>query len=54
MTTPKPFSVPFCFCAGLFLFATLASYSHAAEKPNVVFIFIDDMGYGDIGPLAIR
>ena len=24
----------------------------AAEKPNVVIIFIDDMGYGDIGPFG--
>jgi arylsulfatase A-like enzyme len=24
----------------------------AADKPNVVFIFIDDMGYGDIGPFG--
>ncbi|HAE12136.1 MAG TPA: hypothetical protein DCG39_10895, partial [Opitutae bacterium] len=23
-----------------------------AEKPNVVIIFIDDMGYGDIGPFG--
>jgi len=24
----------------------------AADKPNVVLIFIDDMGYGDIGPFG--
>ncbi|NBV22760.1 MAG: hypothetical protein EBS05_12705 [Proteobacteria bacterium] len=25
---------------------------HAAAKPNIVLIFIDDMGYGDIGPFG--
>jgi len=30
------------------LFASLA----VAEKPNVVIIFIDDLGYGDIGPFG--
>ncbi len=25
---------------------------HAAENPNIVIIFIDDMGYGDIGPFG--
>ncbi len=35
---------------GLCLF--LCAASPAAEKPNVVFIFIDDMGYGDIGPFG--
>ena len=30
----------------------LASRSLAAGKPNVVLIFIDDMGYGDIGPFG--
>ena len=24
----------------------------AASKPNVVLMFIDDMGYGDIGPFG--
>lgn len=37
--------------AFLFLVVILAaSASQAAEKPNFVLIFIDDMGYGDIGP----
>jgi len=38
----------------LFLFALITAQScftsRAAEKPNFVLIFIDDMGYGDIGP----
>ncbi len=25
-----------------------------ARLPNVVVIFIDDMGYGDIGPFGVR
>ena len=34
---------------------SLGNRSHAAEpiaKPNIVLIFIDDMGYGDIGPFG--
>ncbi|MEM1222080.1 MAG: sulfatase-like hydrolase/transferase [Verrucomicrobiota bacterium] len=32
----------------------LASLCHAATKPNVVLIFIDDLGYGDIGPFGVK
>ncbi len=32
--------------------AILANPGSAIEKPNVVLIFIDDMGYGDIGPFG--
>ncbi len=32
--------------------AASSSKSHAAAKPNIVIIFIDDMGYGDIGPFG--
>ena len=28
--------------------------SLASEKPNLVLIFIDDMGYGDIGPFGSK
>jgi len=35
------------------LFAQLfASRAAASDKPNIVIIFIDDMGYGDIGPFG--
>ena len=30
----------------------LAVTCHAAAKPNIVIIFLDDMGYGDIGPFG--
>lgn len=37
----------------LFIFASLiALHSAEARKPNIVLIFIDDMGYGDIGPFG--
>jgi arylsulfatase A-like enzyme len=34
----------------LLLAAACCGATLAADKPNVVIIFIDDMGYGDIGP----
>ena len=32
--------------------AVVACAVHAAEKPNVIIINIDDLGYGDIGPFG--
>ena len=34
------------------LLAALLAASSPARPPNVVVIFIDDMGYGDIGPFG--
>ena len=34
------------------LVASGAAWSAANRQPNIVFIFIDDMGYGDIGPFG--
>lgn len=40
-------SLLFCFC-----YAIVCNSAPAAGKPNIVLIFIDDMGYGDIGPFG--
>src|SRR5271169_6357309 len=47
------------FFAGVFAFLSLAITSYAAEKtipptPNIVIIYIDDMGYADIGPFGAK
>ncbi|NBX34566.1 arylsulfatase, partial [bacterium] len=34
------------------LLAALLTATISARPPNVVVIFIDDMGYGDIGPFG--
>ena len=35
---------------GLLLAVSLQPDAEAADKPNVIFILVDDMGYGDVGP----
>lgn len=41
-------------CALCCLVMSQASKTFAADKPNFVLIFIDDMGYGDIGPFGSK
>lgn len=41
-------SVIFCTCLVLHLWQ-LASAANAADKPNIIYIMSDDMGYSDIG-----
>ena len=39
----------------LVLLASIASFLSAADRPpNIVIIFIDDMGYADIGPFGAK
>lgn len=44
----------FCFALVLTLWSMLPSHAFAAERPNVVLIYIDDLGYGDIGPFGCK
>jgi len=40
--------------AGSTAFAGVRRPSTRSKKPNFVMIFIDDMGYGDIGPFGSK
>lgn len=42
-----------CLCVAA-LGAEVRKDSRASRPPNVVIIFIDDMGYGDIGPFGVK
>ena len=37
---------PFVFCASMLL----ASLSFGAKRPNILYLYVDDMGWGSIGP----
>ncbi len=37
---------------GILLFISVQQAAVAADRPNVIFILVDDMGYGDIGPFG--
>ena len=49
MTASTPLA---CLVAGLMALVASAGTVRAAAPPNVVVIFIDDLGYGDIGPFG--
>lgn len=38
----------------LLLLAAAAGIVQAADKPNFIFINVDDLGYGDIGPFGSK
>jgi arylsulfatase A len=42
------------FVACAFALAFISSRAHGASTPNVVLIFCDDLGYGDIGPFGSK
>lgn len=46
-------TLTFCACASMFL-TILSGPAHSADlaKPNFVIIYIDDLGYADIGPFG--
>jgi arylsulfatase A-like enzyme len=45
---------PFYLAAFLILIAGFCTSAMAADKPNVVLMFIDDLGYGDTGPFGCK
>ena len=37
-----------------FLFTFLALFAFAKKKPNIIIMFMDDMGYADIGAFGAK
>jgi len=51
---PTPLRLHWRLLIGLSALSANALPAAQSEKPNIVLIFIDDMGYGDIGPFGNR
>ena len=53
ITSINRFFAALRLCASIFLISVALGCSVlGAEQPNIVLVFIDDMGYGDIGPFG--
>lgn len=53
ITSINRFLAALRLCASIFLISVALGCSVlGAEQPNIVLVFIDDMGYGDIGPFG--
>ena len=42
----------FAALAALCLFSQAAVFGQAPVKPNIIVVFVDDLGYADIGPFG--
>lgn len=45
--------MPLRFCIGLFFFLLVSTSQAQLAKPNIVIIYMDDMGYGDTEPFGM-